>query len=225
MIVDLHIHHSNINIFSNLIKNSLGEYDYYVIMPHFYDNEEEAAKILRLIPAEKLILLDKDVELNAKKHSAVYQNFEKDILCALNEAADLLLVYKKLILIFPTLIPYPKEIIKGFRLFCIQHQFEFDIIFETDENIKVVRDAAYVVIEETDLVNLIKKCQEQQLVVGKDVGIISYNETPLKEILLDGITTISTDHEQMGKTAAKIIMENKMEVIKNPFTLIRRKSL
>jgi len=74
-------------------------------------------------------------------------------------------------------------------------------------------------------VNLIKKCNEQELVVGKDVGIISYNETPLKEILLDGITTISTDHDQMGKSAARLIMQNKTESIKNPFTLIRRKSL
>ncbi|SEI52277.1 transcriptional regulator, GntR family [Dyadobacter koreensis] len=226
VIVDLHIHHSNINIFNNLIKNSLGEYDYYVIMPHFYENEEEAVKILNLIPAEKLILLDKDIlENSPTKHSAVYQNFEKDILHALNEAIDLLQVYKKLILIFPTLIPYPKEIIKGFRLFCIQHQFEHEIMYETDENITVLKDAAYVIIEETDLVNLIKKCHEQQLVVGKDVGIISYNETPLKEILLDGITTISTDHDQMGKSAARLVMQNQTESIKNPFTLIRRKSL
>jgi len=136
-----------------------------------------------------------------------------------------LLVYKKLILIFPTLIPYPKEIIKGFRLFCLQHQFDFEIIFETDQETKVLENAAYVVIEETDLVNLIKKCHEQNLIVGKNVGIISYNETPLKEILLDGITTISTDHEQMGKTAARLVMENKTEIVKNPFTLIRRKSL
>jgi len=226
VIVDLHIHHSNINIFNNLIKNSLGEYDYYVIMPHFYENEEEAVKILNLIPAEKLILLDKDIlENSTAKHSAVYQNFEKDILHTLNEAIDLLQVYKRLILIFPTLIPYPKEIINGFRLFCIQHQFEYEIMYETDENITVLKDAAYVIIEETDLVNLIKKCHEQQLVVGKDVGIISYNETPLKEILLDGITTISTDHEQMGKSAARLVMQNKTESIKNPFTLIRRKSL
>jgi len=63
------------------------------------------------------------------------------------------------------------------------------------------------------------------LTVGKDIGIISYNETPLKEILLDGITTISTDHDQMGRTAAGLINENKHAIIKNPFTLIRRKSL
>lgn len=223
--VDLHIHHSNINIFKNLIKNSLGEYDYYVIMPHFYDKAEEAVEILKLIPQEKLILLDKDVDLNSKKHSSVFQNFEKDIVAALNEAIELLKVYKKLILIFPTMIPYPKEIIKGFRIFCIQHQFEHEIIYDFQENSHVATNAAYVVIEENDLVNLIKKCREQQLAIGKDIGIISYNETPLKEILLDGITTISTDHEQMGKTAAQLINENQKAIVKNPFTLIKRKSL
>jgi DNA-binding transcriptional regulator YhcF (GntR family) len=223
--VDLHIHHSNVNIFQNLIKNSIGEYDYYVIMPHFYDKADEAIEVLKLIPAEKLILLDKDIELNTKKHSSVFQNFEKDIVSALNEAIDLLKVYNKMVLIFPTIILYPKEIIKGFRIFCIQHQFEHEIIYDFQESSGIVSNAAYVVIEENDLVNLIKKCREQQLEVGKDIGIISYNETPLKEILLDGITTISTDHEQMGKTAAQLINENRRAIIKNPFTLIKRKSL
>ncbi|MCE7041290.1 GntR family transcriptional regulator [Dyadobacter sp. CY312] len=225
VLVDLHIHHSNINIFRNLIQNSLGEYDYYVIMPHFYEKADEALEVLKLLPPEKLILLDKDMDLQSKKHSAVFQNFEKDIVCALNEAVDLLNVYQKIILIFPTMIPYPKEIIKGFRIFCIQHHFEHEIIYDFHENSQVIKNAAYVVIEENDLVNLIKECRQQQLVIGKDIGIISYNETPLKEILLDGITTISTDHELMGKTAAQLINEGKQALIKNPFTLIRRKSL
>jgi len=123
------------------------------------------------------------------------------------------------------MIRYPKEILKGFRIFCIQHEFEHEIMYDFHENSTAVEDTAYVVIEENDLVNLIKQCKQQQLVVGKDVGIISYNETPLKEILLDGITTISTDHEEMGKTAAEIIKEGKRALVKNPFTLIRRKSL
>jgi len=225
VLVDLHIHHSNINIFKNLIQNSLGEYDYYVIMPHFYEKADEALEVLQLIPPEKLILLDKDMDLQSKKHSAVFQNFEKDIVCALNEAVDLLNVYQKIILIFPTMIPYPKEIIKGFRIFCIQHHFEHEIIYDFHENSQVIKNAAYVVIEENDLVNLIKECRQQQLNIGKDIGIISYNETPLKEILLDGITTISTDHELMGRTAAQLINDGKQALIKNPFTLIRRKSL
>ena len=84
---------------------------------------------------------------------------------------------------------------------------------------------AYIVIEETNLVNLIKSCRSGELKVGKDVDIISYNETPLKEILLDGISIISTDHAKMRETAARLILENRKEKIKNPFTLILRKSL
>ncbi|MEP7253299.1 MAG: substrate-binding domain-containing protein, partial [Ginsengibacter sp.] len=75
------------------------------------------------------------------------------------------------------------------------------------------------------LVNLIKSCNSAKLKIGKDVGIISYNETPLKEILLDGITVLSTDHAKMGASAARLILENKQEKIRNPFTLILRKSL
>ena len=32
--------------------------------------------------------------------------------------------------------------------------------------------------------------------MGKDIGIISYNEIPFKEIVANGIATISTDFEQ-----------------------------
>ena len=36
-----------------------------------------------------------------------------------------------------------------------------------------------------------------KLTSGQDVGIISYNETPVKQVLVGGITTISTNHEQI----------------------------
>lgn len=83
----------------------------------------------------------------------------------------------------------------------------------------------YVVIEETDLVTLIKSCQTRGLKIGKDAGIISYNETPLKEILLDGITVISTDHHKTGEAAAMMILEDRKEKIKSPFVLMQRKSI
>lgn len=223
--VDLHIHHCNSGLFKSLIQNSVGEYHYYVIMPHFYAGLEDAMEGISLIPPEKLIILDKDIPLPVNDVACVYQDFEKDILYALNEAVDLIKKYRKLVLVFPAIVPYPKEIIKGFRLFSMQHNMEHEIIHEIEEHTEIRRDEAYVVIEETDLVNLIKNCKEKGLQVGKDLGIISYNDTPLKEILLNGITTVTTDHELMGETAARLILENRREKIKNPFYLIRRKSL
>jgi len=140
---------------------------------------------------------------------------------------DLLEKYRKLILVYPCSsgMPYPNEIVKGFRNFCQQTSFDYDIISEIGEQTRIRSKEAYIVIEETDLVNLVKKCRTQNFRLGQDIGLISYNETPLKEILADGITVISTDHEQMGETAAWMMIDRQKGKVKTPFTLIRRNSL
>ena len=107
----------------------------------------------------------------------------------------------------------------------MQYNFAYKIISEIDSNTAINANEAYIVIEENDLVNLIKAGISKKLKIGKNLGIISFNETPLKEILLNGITVISTDHSQMGEEAARLILENRKEKIKNPFVLIKRKSL
>jgi DNA-binding LacI/PurR family transcriptional regulator len=99
------------------------------------------------------------------------------------------------------------------------------VLNEIEATTVISKKELYIVIEEPDLVTLIKNCRIKGIKIGKDVGIISYNETPLKEILLDGITVISTDHHKMGETAAMLILENRKEKIKNPFAFIQRKSL
>lgn len=224
-IVDLKIHHYNTQIFKSLIDNHINEYNYFVVMPHFYEDQEEAYQVMRSIPANKLIILDKKVPSIDIKSAAVYQDFENDIVDALEQGLDLLKKYNELYLVFPRLVPYPSEIVRGFRKFCMQNDYKYEIINEINFNTVVRPGKAFIVIEETDLVNLIKKCRLKKLKIGKEVGIISYNETPLKEILLDGITVISTDHEKMGEAAAQLILQNSKEKIKNPFKLIRRKSL
>jgi DNA-binding LacI/PurR family transcriptional regulator len=123
------------------------------------------------------------------------------------------------------MVSYPVEIVTGFRNFCMQNNFSNQIVHEIKPGTEIERHAVYIVIEETDLVQLIKNCKSKKLKVGKNVGIISYNETPLKEILINGISVISTDHAKMGETAARLILENKQEKVKNPFTFIRRKSV
>lgn len=224
-VVDLKIHHFNTQVFKSLIESQLDDYDYFVIMPHFYEDTEEAIKTIHSIPKQKLVILDKKIPQTAGTYASVYQDFEEDIVEALEQGLDLLKKYRKILLVHPKLIPYPIEIVKGFGNFCFQNNFKFDIISEIDVAITINTGEVYIVIEETDLVNLIKLSQSKKLTIGKDIGIISYNETPLKEILLDGITVISTDHHQMGVLAAKLILDNRQDSIKNPFVMIRRKSL
>jgi DNA-binding transcriptional regulator YhcF (GntR family) len=222
--VDLHIHHYSALLFKEIIEHNLGNYNYYVIMPHFFQDVDKVdfMKVIRSIPADELVLLDKDLPQLESKYLAVFQDFEKDIYSALESATDLLEKYRRLTLVFPSEGNYPLEIIQGFRLFCIQYRKEFSII-ESAFDQTLHPGTAYIVVEETDLAELIKKVRQSEYRMGQDVGLISFNETTLKELL--SITVITTDFEQMGRTAATLLLEKQRIRIKNTFYMIRRNSL
>jgi DNA-binding LacI/PurR family transcriptional regulator len=67
--------------------------------------------------------------------------------------------------------------------------------------------------------------KESELTLAKDVGIISYNDTLLKELVEGGITTISTDFNAMGKRLAEMILNKEQSQIENVNDLIIRNSL
>ena len=85
--------------------------------------------------------------------------------------------------------------------------------------------AFQVVIEEADLVDIIKRAATRNLKLGKNIGVITYNDTPFKEILAGGISVLSTDFAQMGETMADMVKKHSREKVKNPFKLILRNSI
>ena len=222
--VDLQIHHYNARLFEEIIDKNLGKYNYYVVMPHFFPETDKslAVKILERIPINELVILDKDLPDFKHQCLTVYQDFERDVSEALENAQDLLSKYQRIVLVFPSDGNYPIEIVRGVRYFCVNSQKEF-VIKESVENEILQAQTTYVVVEETDLAELVKKARMSNLVLGKDIGIISFNETTLKELL--GITVITTDFETMGRTAAALLLDNIKIKVKNPFYMIRRETL
>ena len=222
--VDLQIHHYDARIFAEIIDKNLGKYSYYVIMPHFFPESEKmlALKTIEKIPTNELVLLDKDLPEYTKPCLCVYQDFEKDIFDALDDVKDLLEKYSRMVLVFPSDGNYPSEIVRGFRQFCVNAQKDFFIKENAFDEV-LHAQTAYLVVEETDLAELIKKTRQSNFILGKEIGIISFNETTLKELL--EITVITTDFETMGRTAAALLLDKKQIKVKNPFYTIRRSSL
>jgi DNA-binding transcriptional regulator YhcF (GntR family) len=222
--IDLHIHHYSALLFKEIIENNLGKYNYYVIMPHFFHETDKVdyMKIIQSIPPEELVLLDKDLPGLQSEYLSVYQDFEKDIFNALESATDLLNKYQKIILVFPSEENYPPEIVKGFRHFCQVHNKNFSII-ENAHNEILYPGTAYVVVEENDLAELIKKVRQSSYLLGREIGVTSFNDTTLKELL--SITVITTDFETMGRMAAALLLDQKRIKVKNAFCMIRRSSL
>jgi DNA-binding transcriptional regulator YhcF (GntR family) len=227
--VDLFVHHCNPTLFKNILMKKANEYNYFVVMPHFREITDDVINAIKLIPENQLIILDKKVpQLKNLKCGEVFQDFENNIFIALEKSLGILKKYKKLSLIFPTdeLYPYPVEIVDGFKRFCHTYKIAHSVIdeFVAGKSIHEKKEA-FIVIEENDLVGLIKESRLRNWTIGKDIGILSYNDTPLKEVLADGISVISTDFTAMGKQVARMILDKDFKKIENPFQLIKRKSL
>ena len=60
------------------------------------------------------------------------------------------------------------------------------------------------------------------LTIGDEISVISYNDASINEIILDGLTSVSTDFRQMGETAADMIQTRNLSKVKCDFRLIRR---
>lgn len=222
--IDFYIYNNDFKLFKKLLQARKQEYSHYVIIPHFIEGGENAHEIINLLPKDKLILLDKDIAGVNGDYSVVFENFEKDIYGALYQARAQLSKYHTLKLIFPDQSYFPVEIINGFQRFCQQYAFNYEVI----NNISVApikKGEAFINLMEDDLVILLERIMEHKLKIGKDVGVISYNETPIKKVLLNGITTISTDFKYMGTVAASMILESSKRHIEVPFYYTRRSSL
>ena len=47
--------------------------------------------------------------------------------------------------------------------------------------------------------------EELQLKLGQELGILSYNETPMKEIIRSGISVVSVDFVKLGQSISRFI--------------------
>lgn len=222
--IDFFIYNNDFSLFKSLLLSHIQGYTHYVIIAHFFDQNERATELINQLPKHKLILLDKLVDSVTGNYASVVQNFEKDLIQALLEALPLLRKYGTLNILFPGNSYHPKAILNGFYSFCYEHGFVAKVVHDVKE-LSIQPGHAYISLMEEDLVTLVKKAKDASFQIGQEVGILSYNETPLKEILLDGITVMSTDFAQMGRSAADLILTNTGAHIENPFQLIVRNSL
>jgi DNA-binding transcriptional regulator YhcF (GntR family) len=229
---DLHIYHCDNSLFLNIIEKNIKAYDYYIIMPHFKTDDlkhvsytEEAVMAMNRIPKDKLILMDNNNLQIEGDIVEIYQDFENDIYNALSEGLPKIKRYAKLILVYPenSVYPYPRRILFGFRKFCAEYKIDFEILNEVYDDIILKKGDLFITIEETDLVSLVNQIRDKEFVLGVEIGVISYNDTPLKELL--GITCISTDFRAMGETAARMILNKEKGKYKNPFNFIDRNSI
>lgn len=222
--INVFFHHHNLKVFENLIMNHLGNYNFYVVMPHF---NVDVSNILVRIPREKLLILDIDVPSFGDDYAVLYQDFEQNVFKGLTEAHELIKKYQSLSLVLSkkSFQYTPIGIINGFNNFCQQYQISGSIIENMEEESDLQKDHAYIVFRENDVIRFINWANKKNWKLGEDIGLISYDDTPIKEILAEGISVISNDFNLMGKLAGEMILDRRKGKISNACHFIQRKSL
>lgn len=220
--LDIRFHHYNINVFETAIKESVGKYSKYVVMN--FDNPR-IEKILKKIPKEKLLLIDWNIH-TVDGVSKIWQDFGQGVYDALCQHLDKIRKYEKFVFLYPEFTDHPKETIQYIQKFCADHHIDSSTIYSTKQ-LDIKFGEVYFLVSDRTLAMFLDQCQDKGLVPGKSVGVISFNETPMKKYVYGGITVLSTDFDLMGRKAASFVLDAATEPvdIKIPTRTILRNSL
>lgn len=219
--VDLLFHHYNKEVFNQLIQNSLGRYNTYIVMNI---SNKNMAPILKKIDSNKLLILDMG-NPEGGQYNYVVQDFNQALRECLKEGLQQLKRYNELILVYSEEnTPHPDEIVQAVSDFGDNNSIKTSVVDRLQES-EVTPGKVFFVIRDADLVDVIKHCHTKKIEVGKQIGVLSYNDAPMKEIVEGGISVVSTDFAKMGLLAAQFAKNKQRVNIVLPTFLTLRNSL
>ena len=217
--LDIYFHHHSMRVFETLIREQAGYYNTFIVMPEV---NADTASVLSKLDHKHTFLLDVGLKEYRHLYPGVYQNFENDIYSILHRSVDMMKKYNRLFLIFPEGLR-TTDIIPGFQQFGRKKILTTEVVKRLPAD-RMQKGDAFIVIDDHHLVDIIVAARDRGWELGKDIGVLSYNETSLKSVIGNGITTITSDFVAMGKTMAEMVVSGKREVVENPFIIIDRKS-
>jgi DNA-binding transcriptional regulator YhcF (GntR family) len=219
--LDLYFHQYDEKIFTNLIVDSLGKYDLYIITNLTNDTYSE---VLDRLDNSRVLLIDLG-KFRKDKFSYVCQGFDNTLYDCLMSGLGLLRKYNSLQFIFPLESEHPKSCIQSFKKFCSDNSLKYKMIRRKIKPSDVRERTVNLVARHSDVVEFVKICRQKNLKLGKDIGLITFNDTPMLEIIENGISVISTDFRMMGKLTADYIKTRQKIQTYVPTKLIVRGSL
>ncbi|MFM6947990.1 MAG: GntR family transcriptional regulator [Aquirufa sp.] len=223
-VVDIFCYQYKSKNFQEIINQQLGNYHHYVIMPHLIDEDEETIKVLKKIAGDRLILLDSNFKCLQNNHSSIVYKDKTHIQKILLPHLNLFNKYSGFNLVLTEEDYFDANLITGCREFCESIAMEFQVLDGLDED-DIKSGEIYFTLNDQDLVQAIKYADKKQFIIGQQVGLLSFNDSPLKEILSGGISVISDKSSHIGAFTAQIIKENSKSTQEIELELILRQSL
>lgn len=218
--VDVFFHHNNVDMLETILLRIEHAYHYYVIAPI---DDKRISKMLLKIPIRKLLIIDRFVRLS-DSHMHITQDFRKATFDNLSELLSTIRKFEHLYFVHLKDSETAQEALDAFLDFISEKGIKGEILDAYPKQ-GINQGNVYFVRNDALLWQMLKECKEKQLSLGKDIGIISYDDSLVKEMIHGGITTISTDFELMGELSAEWVNNNQTIQYTIPTNLIRRQSI
>lgn len=213
--LNMYFHHYNIKLMEEILQNASGRYTAYIIMAW---EHQDMSGILAKLDANKVVIFDY-MDTSWGDYSYVIQDFEKSLYDNLAQSVERIRKYQSFSFVCPDSANHPPEAKSAFRKFCREYGINGQVCHEPGETIK---GKAFLVVDDKHLIELVKRARREDLKTGLEVGLISFNDYPMKEVLEGGITVISPDFAKMTKLIANSIKKReKIRSLVEPQILMR----
>jgi DNA-binding transcriptional regulator YhcF (GntR family) len=198
-ILDIYFHHCNPSMFASILKEHSRRYRLFIVIPFDHPQVRSA---LEALPHHRLLQIARPPVVSGTSY--ISQDFQEEVLSVLLQLRERIVRYNHFTMLFPDQ-PVPPDTIKSaFTTFC----HEVGIACSIERRLRkdmVQQGAAFFTFADNDLIKVIEWTEEKGLKLGTDTGLISYNDTPMKKIIRNGITVVSPDFREMGREISRFI--------------------
>ena len=216
--LNTYFHHGDIEIFETILKQIRGKYGMYVVAPIPHSKTME---LLDIIPRNKLLMFDRFEPLDGD-FNHITQEFGQSSYDIFAKLAPKIRQFDEMIFYHSPDSLDPKEIVRSFKKFLKDFKIKGHIENEYLPG-SVKKGKVYFTLDNFALWQIMRDCNSQKLKPGKDLGVLSSNDEPAKEIV--GITTFSADFSNMGRMAGLAVLNKEKIQLTVPMILFERNTL
>ena len=199
--VDLRFHRCDGERFRRIVTESIGRYNYYLVMDC---RDDAGVRALDAVDPAKLLLLD----------ATAYD--------CLEQGRRLFARYDRIRLVLSGAAAGPTGCRSCFERFCRDCGFVGEVLSEMEEP---RAGTAYLLADRIHLIGLVKAVRRRGFALGREVGAVALDDEPMFEVVGDGITAISTDARAMGRLASEFVRTRRRIQTYVPARLVVRSSL
>ena len=216
---DIFFHHNDPCRIKELLVQCNGTYTAYILS---CSGLESYTHLISKLPVQHTCLIGKTGNENNNSHRVFHED-SRDIYEALRTLRKALKKYCRLIY-FGQNNDISVNRAEGFKRFCTEEKIDY-LICNNPESLRPALYEAYFVPDDAILVKLVRQIQKSGLVVGENIGIVSFNDSKAKEIIEGGLTVISPDYAEICRHLVEITKGSKKGQFRARMNVIKRNSL